>query len=257
MSDLFPIYLVSLERDIKRREELKGRFPRTYSRFIYAPAVDGRELTAKNYYDQSIGYYFRNNKILSPGELGASLSHIKVLKNFISSTSDFALILEDDIIGNDSDIDSVMKTISTLSQSDFLLLGGQEGLNKRFQLGKANQLNNLLTVSEFSKQFVTRACCYVVSRQTAKLILDYQEKHLTLADKWDAFFKDTNITVYFKAIFKHPIDLKNSHIEEERRVQDETFINKLFSIDAPKKIFNKIRFNLMMIILKALGYKNL
>lgn len=257
MSKIFPIYLVSLEKDVKRREELKIRFPKYYESFIYIPAIDGRELSAKTYYNKIISYFILNNKVLSPGELGASLSHINALENFMLSTANYALILEDDIIGNDSDIDTAMESISTLQQSDFLLLGGQQGLNKRFQLGKENVKGNLSKVSSFSRKFVTRACCYVVSRETAKCILNHQAKHIELADKWDAFFKGTNTEIYFKDIFKHPVDLSGSHIESERRYQDKKFIKKLFSIEGPKKIYNKIYNNCMVFILKAIGFKKL
>lgn len=257
MRSTYPIYLVSLEKDVQRREDLKKRFPKHYDDFIHVLAVDGRKLSAKEYYDQSIGYFLRNNKILSPGELGASLSHIKALNDFIKSDYKYALIIEDDIIGCDSDIDIAMQAISTLKQSDFLLLGGQQGLAKRFQLGKKDTSNGLMRVSGFSKKFVTRACCYVVSRVTAQHILDYQYKQLSLADKWDVFFKNTDVNFYFKDVFEHPLDLKNSHIEAERRSLDKSFVRKLFSVEGPIKIYNKIYFNIMAIVLKVIGFKEL
>lgn len=257
MINKLPIYLVSLEQDVQRREDLKKRFPKHYDDFIHVPAVDGRKLSAKEYYDQSIGYFLRNNKILSPGELGASLSHIKALNDFIKSDYNYALIIEDDIIGCDSDIDIAMQAISTLKQSDFLLLGGQQGLKKNLRLGKKDTSNGLMRVSGFSKRFVTRACCYVVSRFTAQHILDCQNKQLSLADKWDVFFKNTDVNIYFKDVLEHPLDLKDSHIEAERRSLDKTFIRKLFSIEGPVKVYNKIYFNIMVIVLKAIGFKEL
>lgn len=257
MLSTYPIYLVSLEQDVKRREDLKKRFPKYYDDFIHVPAVDGRKLSAKEYYDQSVGYYLRNNKMLSPGELGATLSHINVLKRFLKSEHNYALIIEDDIIGSDSDMEVAMQAISTLKQADFLLLGGQQGLNKRFQLGKIDASTGLITVSNFSKKFVTRACCYVVSRVTAQHILDYQNKHTTLADKWHVFFKQTDVKIYFKDVFEHPLDLKNSHIETERRSLDKSFIRKLLSSEGPMKVFNKIYFNVMATALKLVGYNQL
>lgn len=257
MINKLPIYLVSLEQDVQRRVDLKKRFPKYYDDFVHVPAVDGRKLSAKEYYDQSIGYFLRNNKVLSPGELGASLSHIKVLNDFIKSDHSYALIIEDDIIGCDSDIDIAMQAISTLRQSDFLLLGGQQGLNKRLQLGKKDTSNGLMRVSGFSKKFVTRACCYVVSRATAQHILDCQNKQFNLADKWDVFFKNTDVNIYFKDVFEHPLDLKNSHIEAERRSLDKSFVRKLFSVEGPIKIYNKIYFNIMAIVLKVIGFKEL
>ena len=99
-----PIYLVSLEQDTKRREELKLRFPNHYDDFIQINAVDGRKISAKEYYDKTIEYFIKTNKTMSPSELGCTLSHIKALEEFIKTNNNYALILEDDVIGEDKDI---------------------------------------------------------------------------------------------------------------------------------------------------------
>lgn len=252
-----PVYLISLEKDCARRKALEKRFPKYYSDFIHIKAIDGRKLTAKEYYEATIEFFHKHKRPMTPAELGCSLSHIKALNDFIKSDYKYALIIEDDIIGCDSDIDIAMQAISTLKQSDFLLLGGQQGLAKRFQLGKKDTSNGLMRVSGFSKKFVARTCCYVVSRVTAQHILDYQSKQLSLADKWDVFFKNTDVNFYFKDVFEHPLDLKNSHIEAERRSLDKSFLRKLFSVEGPIKIYNKIYFNIMAIVLKVIGFKEL
>src|SRR5690554_7645668 len=101
------IYLVSLEQDTERREKLKERFPETYNEFIHINAVDGRILSAKEYYQKTLPYFISQNKVMSPAELGCTLSHIKALEAFLQTNEPYALILEDDVIGSDQDLDSL------------------------------------------------------------------------------------------------------------------------------------------------------
>jgi glycosyl transferase family 25 len=82
---MIPIYLISLEQDIKRREELQQRFPKNYNNFILIKAIDGRKLSAKDYYDKTITYFIEKKQIMSPAELGCTFSHIKALKEFLKT----------------------------------------------------------------------------------------------------------------------------------------------------------------------------
>lgn len=253
-----PIYLVSLEQDVARREKLKERFPETYSSFQHVKAVDGRVLPAKEYFDKTQGFYQKYNRIMLPAELGCTLSHIKALETFLASGEEFGLILEDDIIGNDEDIYRISSVSACLDENTLLLCGGQEGLNKRYQLFKQTKQHLIHEVAQFSYQFVYRTCCYLVTKKSAQEILHYHlKKYITLADKWDVFFKNTDVNIYFKDVFEHPLDLKNSHIEAERRSLDKSFVRKLFSVEGPIKIYNKIYFNIMAIVLKVIGFKEL
>ena len=68
------IYLVSLEQDFVRRKKLKERFPETYNCFQYIEAVDGRVLPAKEYFDRTKNYFLKHKEIMTPSELGCTLS---------------------------------------------------------------------------------------------------------------------------------------------------------------------------------------
>lgn len=251
------MYLVSLEQDVARREALEKRFPKYYSEFIHIKAVDGRKLPAKEYYDATLNFFHKHKRPMSPAELGCTLSHIKALESFLSTSAPFALILEDDVLGNDTNLEQLEGKINQLEESSLLLCGGQEGLNLRYQLGKADNTTETYKVAKFSYAFIFRTCCYVVSRKSARQILAYHNQGITLADKWNEFFKNTSMKIYYTSILKHPEDLTESHIEADRRSQDKTFLQKLFSVDGPRKVFNRIYFNVMTTALKIVGYKQL
>ena len=253
------IYLVSLDEDTQRRETLAKDFPFYYPEMIKVSAIDGRKLDAKSFYNSIINFYKTTRKLLSPAELGCTLSHIKALKQFLDSDNEYALILEDDVIGNDKNIDKIFSLTDTIPPNSLLICGGQEGLNARkYQYGKKSKLEGLTEVSTFSYRHVFRTCCYLVTKKSAKAIVDYQEINLTLADKWDAFFRGTGIRIYYKNCLAHPKDLLNSHIEHDRVLfKNKTLYQKMYSKDilitVAKKIFNETQ----SILHKIKGHKPL
>lgn len=253
----FDIYLVSLEKDSTRRDILKERFSKTYSKFKFQPAVDGRLLLSKDYYNYISKYYKKEKKLMSPGELGCTLSHIEVLTKFLQSDSKYALIFEDDIIGADRDIEEIERIIPYLDECAIVVCGGQDGLLSRyFQFGKPlKDYPNLYLVHPHSYQYIYRTCSYLVTRKAAALIVEYQKKHIVVADHWAKIFKNTNIKFYYTNIFHHPTELASSSIESERLVStNEKFFSKFKSI---KKIFKSLYTIIILIILFVMGYRRL
>lgn len=223
------IYLISLNKDIKRREALQESFPNSFQKFHLVNAVDGRSLSAKEYFDmisKSILYYER---ILSPSEIGCSLSHIKALEEFIVSDEEKALIIEDDIIGDDADIETIVQIASCLDENSLLICGGQDGLDqKHYLFGNYREKIRTYELAPFSYQYVLRTCCYVVTKSAAERILQQYNDHMILADDWNAFFQNNTIKIHFKDVLSHPIDLKQSHIETERKMS-QVFNKPFFS----------------------------
>lgn len=254
-----PIYLISLCKDKVRRDTLKQIFPKSYEKFILIDAVDGRILSAKEYYDKAMMSYKLLQKIrgfiMSPSELGCTLSHIKALENFIKSNEKFAIILEDDIIGNDIDLLKIQNIVYSLDRNSIFICGGQDGV-KQYLYGKKID-DNFYEVSKFSYKFICRTCCYVVTRASAKHILKYQNKNYGIADYWNEILKESGIKIYYANILKHPENLLDSNIEEDRIKFKKSLFHKLFSINAPYKIIRKFYYKFMSVWLRIIGYKKL
>ncbi len=237
-----PIYLVSLKADKSRRAKLKEKFIKYYDNFIHIEAIDGRELAAKEYFEKTRDYYAKYKKIMSPPELGCTLSHIKALETFLETGNEYALILEDDVIANDESISEVFEISKKLNSDSLLLCGGQINIpSSKYRFGKKTELKKTYEVIKFSYPFVFGACCYVVTRKSAQQILSYHSNCLTLADRWGEFFINSEIKIYYTNLISHPEDLKNSHLESDRLY----FNNKkekesVFSKDIIFKIFRKI-----------------
>lgn len=251
-----PIYLVSLKQDALRREKIKKQFSKTYEEFQIIDAIDGREISAKEYFKSIQGYFNKYKRIMSPAELGCTLSHIKALESFLYSDNKYALILEDDVIGTDESIYKICSLVDSLTDNSLLLCGGQLNFpEKRYRYSKKITNEEICVVHNFSYKFMYGTCCYLVTRKSAKKILEHHSNtHITLADKWDVFFKDSKIKIYYIDILKHPVDLTDSHIESDRAINKKSLLEKIFVRDILLKIFRRVYWELMSLVLKFRMY---
>ena len=212
-----PVYLVSLEQDTARRDAFKQRFPGIWPAITHLPAVDGRKLDATSYFMHAKGSLQAGRGIMSPAEVGCALSHLAALNAFLASGHKQALILEDDVLGNDADIERAIKLAGELAERDILICGGQEALSHRkYQLGKQGRNPQHYILAPFSYRYMFRTCCYIVSRPAAERIIATQEKGLRVADDWGAFFDNSGIHMHLINALSHPEDLSSSRIEAER-----------------------------------------
>lgn len=243
------VFLVSMKQDSKRREILKQNFKTFYDEFNIIQAINGKELLADLYYKKSFKTSLDLKRLMSPGELGCTLSHIEALKAFLDSSFEFGLILEDDVIGCNQEIEKIKNL--EIKQDFVLICGAQDGLGSQKYIYGKKVFKDLFEVCKFSYPHIYRTCCYVVTKNSASKILKYQEANHDLADRWDKILKNSDLKLYFADIFSHPKDLENSHIEKDRQNAKPSFFKKLFS----KWIFVKIYSILGIICLRILGYK--
>lgn len=254
-----PIYFVSLKQDIARREKLKKCFPETYSSFQYIEAVDGRILSAKEYFDKTQGFFKKYKHTMLPAELGCTLSHIKALEQFLASGKEFGVILEDDVIGTDEDIYLIEHILNILpKKNDFLFfLGMHKTPYMRYQVGfKTKQNNN--RVHRFSYRYLYGTFAYSITRGMAEEILYMHEKCMIRADDWgELLSKKTQASVYFKNILRHPELMIDSHIELERKSKKIPLVYRLFTASGLISILKRIFAELLMYVLIFMGNRRL
>ena len=126
--DKLSIYVVSLEKDVHRREQLAKQFTQFYPTMNIIDAVDGRKLSDDIIRNLTKGYVQKYHKQMSPGELGCTMSHIKALEQFLESDSDVALILEDDILGTDENIQKLIDlNVSSVDDNAMVMCWNQKG----------------------------------------------------------------------------------------------------------------------------------
>lgn len=209
------IYMISLTRDLIRREQMKKRFPRYYSQFHIIDAIDAKDeknTTLIQLYDKPCNQDKR--KPLTQGEKCCAISHLLALEYFLQSGYERCIIIEDDIIGTDTDFDVAIALMQKAKPDGLVVLGGQQGLKNSKYLVGSRIFDRFWQVPKVSSIFITRACCYSVETKSAHLILQEQKSCLTRSDFWAKYKR--KITIYYSDIFIHPIDLSDSNLEKER-----------------------------------------
>lgn len=253
------IYLISLEDDLKRRSELARRFPETYPKMNWIKAINGKELLAKDYFYYASQYFNNHKKIITPSEVGCTLSHVKALKSFLKTDEEYALVLEDDIVGDDKSIEFIKNIIIKNKLNGVILCGGQIPLNvEKYKLCKHIK-ESLFIIPEFSKKFFFGTCCYVINRKTAEIIIAYQLRRITKADCWGDILKN-HVNLYYIDILKHPCNIGDSHIEKERSefyIFEPSFLKRIYKQGILWKISNRIRNDIYRWILILKGYRQI
>ncbi|MDH0970465.1 glycosyltransferase family 25 protein [Acinetobacter johnsonii] len=252
------IYLISLELDSQRRLKIVHSFPKNYPKMQWIKAVNGKDLAAKEYFFYIQKYLKVNKKLLTPSEVGCTLSHLTALENFLKTDDKYALIIEDDILGEDKDIDYLKSLMKKIDFSGVLLCGGQDGLNYwKYVLAKKD-IDEVYHISKFSIKFLSRTCCYVVSRDFAEYLLKFHEKNLSLADDWYKILRKTSYSFLYLDILSHPIDLSNSHIESERsKFYEKSSFKRILEQGIFWKVYNRIRNDTVAFLLMLLGFKKI
>ena len=211
------IYVISLIKDSDRRDFLKERFTQSYDSFNIFNALD--HCDAKIFLSNNAK--FKKNKIpMTLSETACALSHLKVLNMVALDETDFALILEDDVIGEDADIEKIRDVYLSLPKDSILIAGGQEGLRsyKNLYGVSVGETKDLYKIPKLYYRYLSRTCCYVVSNHVAQEVIKFQSEGLERADQWNKLLYECE-NVYFSPILKHPLTLENSHIEKERKIK--------------------------------------
>lgn len=252
-------YLVSLKNDELRRNIFSTLFEKNYSSIRLIYAINGKNIKSSIYFEYLKKYYLSYCKIITPSELGCTLSHINILKNFLSTAHSHALILEDDVRGGDEDILKVEEITKILPENSIVILGGQQGLGfNKYIYGKTYINKNLYKISNFSMKFISRSCCYLVDKKSAATIVEKLENNLEIIDHWHKIFRQSNVKFYYYPLFEHPIELSSSNIEQERAVfYIDSFWKRIKRDGVFKKIFNRIFNDIGVIYSIFKGYKKI
>ncbi len=96
-------WVINLDRAPERLARIRGQLERLGLPFTRFAAVDARQMTPaqKALLDDAA---YRRKHGMAPvwGELGCYLSHVEVMRAFLASDAEFALVLEDDVLLHDS-----------------------------------------------------------------------------------------------------------------------------------------------------------
>ena len=233
---MIKILIISLKKDIERREKLLQILKGYEQYYVFIDAVLGKELDYQ--YLQSLPIHQvekRKKRLVIPSEIGCTLSHLKAFKYIIDNKLEAACILEDDVILGPRFIQFI-ESINTEdlknNRNDVFILGGQDGIDKSKYIEKSFWFKKNIGGQTFyrvmkSEINVIRACSYIVSSDFAEKTIQLFESKYFLADEW-GYFKDEQLysAIYISNFVNHPIDLSNSNLEAGRLDASKRYIEK-------------------------------
>jgi glycosyl transferase family 25 len=254
------IYFISLESDKHRVAEFKKQFPIFFSKMNWIKAVNGKKLLADDYFLKLYNFFSIKEKIITPSELGCTLSHLNALNDFLATDEKYCLILEDDAIGTDNEIKFIKSLLEKSEIDGCLILMDQRFYSyEKYILGKNNGYG-VYQLSNFSIKFIFGTCAYLLDRKTAQLMVDFHRNNINYADAWNDFYKFSTVKFYYSPVIGHPIDKNNSTIEGERSMvntAENNFFKRIYKQGFFWKIYNRVRNDIIRINLLYSGFKQI
>lgn len=172
-------YVINLETSTVRKEYIESILAGCHFLDIqFVSAVDGRnisEIKLKDFFDY-VKSKKRYGRILNNGEIGCILSHRKCYSQLLSSSSSFALVLEDDIypMRNLSELLKVdLEKILNASEPVVLLLSGDY-----WYWRKTSPITSVYDA--------VGSYAYFINRAAAERILSITKPY-NVADDWDLY----------------------------------------------------------------------
>lgn len=248
------VYYINLEKNKERLQNLKNQF-KNFDKFQRIEAVDGKKLSAFEYFTINENFKNRYFKSISPGEIGCSLSHLKALKTFVKSDKKIAIILEDDINANDEILFEAYEKTKFLGENFLLNFYKQKLKISKYFYGKEIS-QNLFEISGLTKKFLNSTLAYVCDKTCAKEIIKNQEEILKMADWWSENLKIAKI--YYSPLVStdetliSEIELDRKHLKINKTSKILKFLS--FKI---KKHFLKFILPFSCVYYKILGYKKI
>jgi len=243
MYNLFVItYLINLKRADDRLISAKEAFDKVGLIFNLEIAVDGKDISLPHPNFSELKYNLLHGKKTNLGELGCYLSHQNVLKKFLKTEEDFALVCEDDIEFNQNIIEIINSAINSGISFDLLRLngGGNRFKEKGFPL-KLKKIHKEFYIS-LNLGFKPGTGCYLINRSGAQIILNKLDKMSLPLDHamdrdWILNYRSLCVTpspVYLK----EELHLGNSYIQATSKFKFPFY--KRYWIMAPYRLFNEL-----------------
>ena len=187
MNKIDNVYIINLDKDTGRLENMKQQISKIGKSFIRIPGVNGKLLTFKEINNTTNLFC---NYFCSPSMIGIFMSHYKTWQKVLENGDDYALIMEDDCeLVDDFQIQLkyVLDELFTIDPDfDFLYLscGGAcdiaqnyniiNSVQKLFLANVENKINHEIKSDYiFIPETPVGFNCYIVSKKCVKKLLKY------------------------------------------------------------------------------------
>ena len=236
------VYLINLERAKDRLASAKEAFNKIGLIYNLETAVDGKEISLPHQNYSELKYNLLHGKKTNLGELGCYLSHLNVLRKFLKTNEELALVCEDDIEFNDDIVEIIKSALSSGINFDLLRLSGGSDRDKEKGMPiKLKKIHNDFFLS-LNFGFKSGTGCYLINRYGAQKILEKIKKMSLPIDH--AMDRDWLLNIRSLSITPAPVYLKeelhlgNSYIQAKSEYKFPFY--KRYWIMAPYRSINEL-----------------
>lgn len=192
------VYYINLDRSPGRQRFMERQLKAQGLDFSRVRARDGSKIRLSDVADME--KLEKWSDLLTPNAVGCALSHIDAYRRLLDSRDSHALILEDDVALLDG-FAEVARDCADKMPKDSVALLYFHGDTKRFlrdnAIGLANGRSLMAAETEWSAY---AGGAYVIHRDTAKRIIDYNTPVTTTSDSWGLFMKEGLVSGLYAAI---------------------------------------------------------
>ena len=188
------VYVINMERSKNRRVAIKKQLTRLKLDHEIISAVDGRVMT-----EEELVETVASRIEFTKSQAGCMLSHCKVYEAMQRNNDDYALVLEDDVLITDDRLKEMLdKMRPSLNDSHITLLTYYWCRENSLILHKIQPVQKIpgangdyFLCAPAEVHGIGRAAAYILSKNTAKRILDFHTpKLICQADSWIVYHKE-------------------------------------------------------------------
>lgn len=171
---MIPVFVISLTRSQERRAAVVRQMQRLSIEFTFWDAVDGKNLTQEEL--KSVDFPLAeqtSGHVLSHGEVGCALSHIRLYEHMVENGIARAIVLEDDIYLH-THIKRLVEKACSLSRADIIFLhhGKAKSWPFKVHLVEGYRLARYISPSKRSLRGVLSTAGYILTQEGARKLLN-------------------------------------------------------------------------------------
>lgn len=157
-------------QNIRRTEIINQLTKLNITNYEFIAAIDGKNLNEIEYFNDPKKTLRHISRELTLTEIGCAMSHLKTYKKLIEDKLDLGIIVEDDVMFEESFLDQFEK-----DSYDILLLGSTSVYHKKFSPG-------IYDISQWWEAY--GAYAYVITKFGALKMLNYFKEINHPIDSW-------------------------------------------------------------------------
>lgn len=168
-------FIISDKNNEERHHNIEKECAKLGIKPCFFDAIMGGNLT-----EEELNAAIQDRRLLSLGEIGCALSHLEVLKKFLASEEEVALILEDDIIFSEALTLPLLEELKAWVKAQ----AGGCVIALYSENYKKKKVENIQDFSIYAAHHFWCSHAYFINREAAKGILEIQQP---LAFVYDCF----------------------------------------------------------------------